>query len=51
MTFIRNIWYVAAWTTEMEEGKPLGRTIISEPVVVWRDSKGELIAMEDKVIR
>lgn len=48
MTFIRNIWYVMAWTTDMEEGKPLGRTIIGEPVVVWRDSKGELVAMEDR---
>ncbi len=48
MTFIRNVWYVAAWTSEMEENKPLGRTIIDEPVVIWRDSSGKYIAMEDR---
>jgi len=48
MTFIKNIWYVAAWTTEMEVGKPIGRTIIGEPVVIWKDSKDNLIAMEDR---
>ncbi len=48
MAFIKNIWYVAAWNTEMEPGKILARTIIGNPIVFWRDSNGELIAMEDR---
>jgi len=43
MSFICNIWYVAAWTSELEEGKPLGRVIIEEPVVLWWDRQGELV--------
>jgi len=48
MTYIRNVWYVVAWTTEMEDGKPLGRTVIEEPVVIWRGADGDLVAMEDR---
>jgi len=48
MPFIRNIWYVAAWSAEIEENKPLGRVVIGEPVVLWRGSDGKLIAMEDR---
>ena len=35
-TYLRNAWYVAAWSDELAEGKLLGRTILKEPVVVYR---------------
>jgi len=48
MTFIKNIWYVAAWASELEADKPIGRAVIGEPIVLWHDSEGHLIAMEDR---
>jgi vanillate O-demethylase monooxygenase subunit len=45
--FLKNFWYVAAWDNELGE-KPLGRTILNEPVVLFRGSDGKAVAMEDK---
>ena len=45
--FLRNYWYVAA--TEAEIGrKPLGRTILGEPVVLFRTEQGLPVAFEDR---
>ena len=46
--FIKNIWYVAAWASELDETMPLGKVIIGEPVMFWRDASGNLIAQEDR---
>ncbi len=46
--FIKNIWYVAAWLSELEDDKVIGRTIANEPIAIWRDSKKKLVAMEDR---
>ena len=48
MTFIRNLWYVAAWTTELDAARPIGRTIIGEPIVLYRKADGAVVAMEDR---
>lgn len=48
MSFIRNIWYVAAWVSELANDKPVGRVIIGEPIVLWHDSQRQLVAMEDR---
>ncbi len=46
--FLKNFWYVAAWDHELAD-KPLGRTILSEPVVLFRDGDGQgWCALEDK---
>lgn len=45
--FLKNFWYVAAWDRELGD-KPLGRTIMNEPVVLFRDAEGTLVALEDK---
>jgi phenylpropionate dioxygenase-like ring-hydroxylating dioxygenase large terminal subunit len=42
--FVRNAWYMAAWSTEVGEC-PLGRTIMDEPIVFFRDSEGQASAM------
>jgi phenylpropionate dioxygenase-like ring-hydroxylating dioxygenase large terminal subunit len=34
--FIRNAWYVAAWSDEVTD-KPLARRILNEPLVLFRD--------------
>lgn len=44
--FLRNAWYVAAWATELDGG-PLGRTILNEPVVLFRTPDG-VAALEDR---
>jgi len=47
MSFIQNLWYVAAWSTEFND-EPLTRIIIGEPIVIWRTDNGELIAMDNR---
>jgi len=48
MTFMRNMWYVAAWSTELAAAKPIGRTVIGEPVVLYRKTDSTVAAMEDR---
>ena len=42
--FIRNQWYVAAWDGEVGR-KPLARTLLGEPIVLYRKIDGEVVAM------
>ena len=46
--FMKNCWYVAAYDRELKEGGPLGRTLLGESVVMFRDSRGRAIALEDR---
>lgn len=48
MTFLRQAWYAAAWPDEVVPGTPLARTIIGEPVLLWRGTSGTLSALADK---
>lgn len=45
--FLKNFWYVAAWGHELV-GKPLGRVILNEPIVLFRNANGDPIALEDR---
>ena len=42
-----NQWYVAALGWELED-KPLGRTLLNHPVVLFRKSDGTVAALEDR---
>ncbi|MGA7303482.1 MAG: Rieske 2Fe-2S domain-containing protein, partial [Rhodothermales bacterium] len=44
--FLRNQWYVAAWSHEVGR-TPLARLIASEPIVFWRTEAGQAVAFED----
>ncbi len=44
--YLRNRWYVAARVQELEKG-PVGRTIMDEPVVLFRGEGGQVAALED----
>jgi phenylpropionate dioxygenase-like ring-hydroxylating dioxygenase large terminal subunit len=44
--YLRNRWYVAAAAHEIDGG-PLGRTIMDEPVVLFRGPGGKPAALED----
>lgn len=48
MTFLRNTWYAACWAGDLEPGVPLAKTILCDPVVLWRDASGEPVALEDR---
>ena len=45
--FVRNCWYVAAWTEELSADF-LTCTIINEPIVIYRKSDNSLVALEDR---
>ena len=45
--FLRNCWYVAAWSHEVGR-EPLGRTLLDEPVVLFRAEDGTPVALEDR---
>jgi vanillate O-demethylase monooxygenase subunit len=42
----RNAWYVACTPDEID-GRPLGRTICGESVVIYRGREGQAVALED----
>ena len=44
--FVRNLWYVAAWSSELTD-RPLGRTIIGDHIVMFRDRAGRAVAIGD----
>jgi vanillate O-demethylase monooxygenase subunit len=45
--FAYNAWYVAAWSSDLTAA-PLGRTLLNEPVVLFRDAAGRAAALEDR---
>lgn len=45
--YLRNCWYVAAWNHEIDDGL-LARTILDEPVVLYRGADGTPVALEDR---
>lgn len=47
MKFLKNCWYVAAWDHEVADA-PFARRILDEPVVLYRDEAGRVIALLDR---
>jgi vanillate O-demethylase monooxygenase subunit len=47
-TYLRNAWYVAAWSDDLADGQLLPRTILKQPVVLYRKSDGNVAALEDR---
>ena len=45
LPFVRNAWYLAAWAEELDNGL-LARTIMNEPIVLYRDAQGNVGALE-----
>src|SRR6218665_1966719 len=46
--FVKNCWYVAAWSHEVGAEGFLSRTIINVPLVIWRTAQGEVVALDDR---
>ena len=45
---LRNCWYVIAWDHEVPRGGLFGRTVLNEPILVFRTSDGSYAALEDR---
>ena len=45
--FLQDSWYCIGWATELEE-KPIGITVCDTYVVAYRDSKGDIVAMDGR---
>ena len=48
MAFLRNAWYAACWARDIGTDKPLAKTILNDPVVLWRRPDGSPAAVEDR---
>ncbi|HTO08933.1 MAG TPA: aromatic ring-hydroxylating dioxygenase subunit alpha [Myxococcota bacterium] len=48
MAFVRNLWYVAAWSHDVPAGKPVGVEVLGEPLVLYRRGDGGLTAFDDR---
>lgn len=46
--FLRNCWYAAAYAGEIGPGETLGRTLLGEPVALFRTAAGDAAALEDR---
>jgi vanillate O-demethylase monooxygenase subunit len=47
MSYVRNAWYVAAWSHDLTRDQPAGVSILCEPIALWR-ADGRVIAFEDR---
>ncbi len=43
-------WYIAALASEVNDKRPLARTVMEEPIVLWRDGDGRVVAMTDRCL-
>jgi vanillate O-demethylase monooxygenase subunit len=46
--YVRNAWYVAAWSDDIGDGQLVARTIMDEPIVLYRKADGSVAAIEDR---
>jgi phenylpropionate dioxygenase-like ring-hydroxylating dioxygenase large terminal subunit len=47
MSFIRNAWYAAGWSSELATSL-IARTILNEPIVLFRTESGTAVALADR---
>jgi phenylpropionate dioxygenase-like ring-hydroxylating dioxygenase large terminal subunit len=46
--FLRNAWYVAAWSDDVGDEQLVARTIMHEPIVLFRKADGSVAAIADR---
>ena len=46
--FLCNCWYVAGWSHDIVAGSLVSRTILGEPIVLYRKADGGVAALEDR---
>ena len=50
MSYVRNAWYVASWSQDLEPEKPFALTILGDPIVIYRTESSRLVALEDRCV-
>ncbi len=50
MNYVRNAWYVVAWSHDLAPQKPFAVRVLDEPVVVYRTASDRLVALEDRCV-
>jgi phenylpropionate dioxygenase-like ring-hydroxylating dioxygenase large terminal subunit len=50
MHYVRNTWYVAAWTQDIDGSTPHAITILNEPIALYRTASGRVVALEDRCV-
>jgi vanillate O-demethylase monooxygenase subunit len=50
MNYVRNTWYVAGWAQDFTTERPVGATVLGEPIVIWRNADNVLTALEDRCV-
>ncbi|MEZ5743321.1 MAG: aromatic ring-hydroxylating dioxygenase subunit alpha [Sphingomonadaceae bacterium] len=48
--YVRNAWYVAAWSCDVGTATPFAVSILDEPLVIWRNESGGFSALEDRCV-
>lgn len=46
--WVRNAWYVAGWSHDLGADRIEARTIIDQPLALYRKRDGEVVALEDR---
>ena len=46
--FLKDCWYMAAWAAELDEGKLIGRTLLEEPVLLYRGESGAAVVLDNR---
>ena len=46
--YLRNCWYVACWAHELIDGKLLARTILDQPILLYKGDSGQAVALDDR---
>lgn len=46
--WLRDSWYQAGWSDEVEAGRGLARTILGDPILLFRQSDGTVAALFDR---
>lgn len=50
MNYVRNAWYVAAWSCDLAEATPFAISILGDPIAVYRAQSGRIVALEDRCV-
>jgi phenylpropionate dioxygenase-like ring-hydroxylating dioxygenase large terminal subunit len=46
--YLRNAWYAAAWSDDIGDGQIVARTVMEEPIALFRKSDGTVAAITDR---
>lgn len=48
--YVHNCWYVAAWSRDVAGDDMITRTVIGQPLLLYRASDGAIVAMDDRCV-